>query len=194
MTNKETKINFGGVELILSDLEKSETLHHLEREVCKQDEYGIKDIILNDDDIVIDIGAKVKNVELNSVTNVITNNLAVYSIDNEMLEISLDVTNTGSSSCFKKDSGFLVETVPTICLDSIITNNNIKKIKFLKVDCEGAEFDIFENSKLIHEIEIENIGIEIHSFMKSHGKDVELLKTLIKKISINNPKIKVYGK
>ena len=224
MTNKETLLIFGCVELILSDLEKSETLHHLEREVCKQDEYGIKDIILNDDDIVIDIGANVglvsiflakknpnvkiysyeahpytyknlvKNVELNSVTNVITNNLAVYSIDNEMLEISLDVKNTGSSSCFKKDSGFLVETVPTICLDSIITNNNIKKIKFLKVDCEGAEFDIFENSKLIHEIEIENIGIEIHSFMKSHGKDVELLKTLIKKISINNPKIKVYGK
>ena len=54
MTNKETKINFGGIELILSDLEKSETLHHLEREVCKQDEYGIKDIILNDDDIVIE--------------------------------------------------------------------------------------------------------------------------------------------
>lgn len=224
MINKENNIRFGDVNLKLIDLESSETLHHLQREICGNDEYKLKDIELNDGDVIVDIGANVgivsiylakrfpnvkilayeahphtysnflKNIEANNVKNIIPHNLAVYSKDNETLDITLDVINTGSSSCFKNDEGQITETIPTISLDTIITNNNISSIRYLKIDCEGAEFDILEGSKLIHEIEVQDIGIEIHSFMKSHGKDVESLTELIKKISIKTPKIKIYGK
>ncbi len=224
MINKENNIRFGDVNLKLIDLESSETLHHLEREICGNDEYKLKDIELNDGDVIVDIGANVgivsiylakrfpnvkilsyeahphtysnflKNIEANNVKNIIPHNLAVYSKDNETLDITLDVINTGSSSCFKNDEGQITETIPTISLDTIITNNNISSIRYLKIDCEGAEFDILEGSKLIHEIEVQDIGIEIHSFMKSHGKDVESLTELVKKISIKTPKIKIYGK
>lgn len=222
MNNKENKIRFGEIDLLFSDLETSETLHHLQREVCDSDEYKIINMNFNDDDVVIDIGANVgvvsiylakkfpnikiysyeahphtysnflKNIEANNVTNIIPHNLAVYSKDDDNLTITLDIINTGSSSCFK-DGGFLSENIKTISLDTIIKSYNIKKLKYLKIDCEGAEFDILENSNLIREIPIENIGIEIHSYMKLHGKDVEGLKELVKKISINNPHIKVYG-
>ncbi len=224
MINKENNIRFGDVNLKLIDLESSETLHHLQREICGNDEYKLKDIELNDGDVIVDIGANVgivsiylakrfpnvkilayeahphtysnflKNIEANNVKNIIPHNLAVYSKDNETLDITLDVINTGSSSCFKNDEGQITETIPTISLDTIITNNNISSIRYLKIDCEGAEFDILEGSKLIHEIEVQDIGIEIHSFMKSHGKDVESLTELVKKISIKTPKIKIYGK
>jgi FkbM family methyltransferase len=224
MITKKNIIHFNDVELTLIDLESSETIGHLEREIIGHDEYKIKNIELNDGDVVVDIGANVgivsiylakrfpnaiiyayeahpntyenliKNIKINNVKNIFAHNLAVYSKDNETLDITLDIINTGSSSCFKNGEGQITETIPTISLDTIITNNNISNIRYLKIDCEGAEFDILEGSKLIHEIEVQDIGIEIHSFMKSHGKDVESLKELVKKISIKSPKIKIYGK
>ncbi len=223
MINKENNIKFGDVNLTLIDLESSETLHHLEREICGHDEYKLKNIELNDGDVIVDIGANVgivsiylakrfpnvkilayeahphtysnflKNIEANNVKNIIPHNLAVYSKDNETLNITLDTINTGSSSCFKNNEGQIAETISTISLDTIITDNNISSIRYLKIDCEGAEFDILEGSKLIHEIEVQDIGIEIHSFMESHGKNVGLLTELVKKISVNSPKIKIYG-
>ncbi len=223
MNNKENKIRFGNVDLLLVDLESSETLHHLQREICNQDEYKIKDIELNDGDVIVDIGANVgivsiylakrfpnvkilayeahphtyknllENIELNDVKNIVPHNLAVYSKDSDTLNITLDIVNTGSSSCFKNDEGQITETVSTISLDTIIKNNNISNIRYLKIDCEGAEFDIIEGSKLIHEIPVQEIGIEIHSFMKKHGKEVDSLVEQIRKISIKPPKIKIYG-
>jgi FkbM family methyltransferase len=226
MNKKQCEINFNGTILNLFDLESSETMGHLKREVCDNDEYSIKDLIFNDGDVVIDIGANVglvsiflakkfpnikiysfeahpltysiflENIKLNNVKNIYPYNLAVFSKDDEIVEIKMDYINTGSSSCFNtyvKNTND-AEKVKTIKLDSIIENNNINKIKFLKIDCEGAEFDILEESKLIHEIEIENVGIEIHSYMKAYGKDVESLTKLVQKITKNQSKIKVYGK
>ena len=224
MINKENNIRFGDVELILLDLESSETLHHLKREICDNDEYGLKEINFNDGDVVIDIGANVgivsiylakkfpniriysyeahphtysnflKNIELNNVKNIIPHNLAVYSKDNDVLGITLDIVNTGSSSCYKNGEGHITENINTISLDTIIKNNNIESISYLKIDCEGAEFDILKPSELIQIIPVQQIGIEIHSFMKSHGKDVNSLVDLVKKISNKTPKIKIYGK
>ena len=69
----------------------------------------------------------------------------------------------------------------------------LKHIKFLKMDCEGAEFDIFENSKLINKTPLENVGIEIHLFMEELGKNRSDLVNHINKICINPPMIKYNG-
>lgn len=133
----------------------------------------------------------IKNIEVNNVKNITPYNLAVSSSDGDEFKISLCQHNTGSSSGFKVDTREnMYYSVPTISLDSIIRNNNIKKIKFLKMDCEGSEFDILLNSKLIHEIEIENISVEVHTFVKNQS--VEDLVNLINKVSINPPNIKIY--
>lgn len=223
LNSVKSDIKVGDILISLYDLENSETLSHLMREVVLGDEYGIVNMQFNDDDVVIDIGANVglvsiflakkfpnikiysfeahpynyknfiNNIEINKVKNIIPNNHAVYSIDNQEIEISMDFVNSGSSNCYEHGNLSLSEKVKTISLDTIINENNINKIKFLKIDCEGAEFDILENSQMIQKIEIENIGVEIHGFMKKFNKDVESLKELVNKISKEKPKIKIYG-
>ena len=139
-----------------------------------------------------------KNIEENNITNIKAFNYAVYSVDDHLINISLCTTNTGATNSFididKRDIGHSSNVdVPTISLDTIIKENNIDNIKFLKMDCEGAEFEIFENSTLINQIPVNHIAIEIHLFMEEFGKDHnDLIKSLYK-ISTNQPLIKLSG-
>ena len=138
----------------------------------------------------------IRNIERNNITNIVAHNLAVSHIDNELINITLSPNNTGSSSIFKsskKDNELLNFDVKTICLDTIISTNNIKKIKFLKLDCEGSEFDILENFKSFNSIEVVNMSVEIHTFMESRGKNVNSLVELCNKISTNKPTCKIYN-
>jgi FkbM family methyltransferase len=102
----------------------------------------------------------------------------------------MNIDNTGATNSFIDPilyPNMYLDSVDvaTVSLDTIITSNNIKSIKYLKMDCEGAEFEIFENSKLIENIDIENIGIEIHMFMEDLGKSSDSLIELIRKNSKN---------
>lgn len=135
----------------------------------------------------------IKNIKENNVTNVTASNLAVYSDDNRFVEITLNPRNTGSSSIFKVDP-FSKDTakIKTISLDTIIKSNNISNIKFLKLDCEGAEFDILQSSNLINSIPIENIAVEIHTFVSKFNKNPKDLIDLAKTVSRNPPICKVY--
>lgn len=142
-----------------------------------------------------------RNIKENNVENITAFNYAVYSEDGYSLEMSLNVDNTGASNAYADvethpelyASEYARIEVPTISLDTIISSNNIDKIKFLKMDCEGAEFEIVENSKLIHKVPVEHFACEIHLFMENLGKSVnELIKTL-NGISKTPPTIKLSG-
>jgi len=142
-----------------------------------------------------------KNIEDNNVTNVNAFNYAVYSVDDHFIDINLNSDNTGASNVFinPKDhpnlypSEFSNIEVPTISLDSIIRTNNIDSIKFIKMDCEGSEFEIIENSNLISEIKIENLAIEIHLFMEKYGKNVNNLVNILDEVTTNDVLIKYSG-
>lgn len=142
-----------------------------------------------------------KNIKENNISNIKAFNNAVFSEDNYFIDISLNVDNTGASNSFidPKEYPDLYEKeyssvqVPTISLDTIIRENNIQNIKLLKMDCEGAEFDIFSNSKLINQVSLENVGIEIHLFMERLGKNRNELVSHINKICKNSPIIKYNG-
>jgi len=142
-----------------------------------------------------------KNIQENNIKNIKAFNYAVYSVDDHLIKINLNSDNTGATNSFVDTSlhpeVYLPEysdvEVPTISLDSIIRSNSITRVKFLKVDCEGAEFEIFENSNLIKEILIENIGIEVHLFMEKYGKSRETLIKLLSDISTNQPMVKLSG-
>lgn len=221
MNTKEHRINVDGVELIIHDLETSQTMVHMKEQVYEQDEYKLKSINFKEGDVVIDIGANVgcvsiylakkypflkiysfeahpinyqnllKNIELNNVSNIVPNNLIVLDRDDDFLDIELNLYNSGSTSIFKTNKNSInTFNVKTISLDTIIKNFEISDIKFLKLDCEGSEFTILNSSNKVREINIENIAVEIHTFV-SDGNVDELI-NLIKSTSKNKPITKVY--
>jgi len=142
-----------------------------------------------------------KNIKENNVSNIKAFNNAVFSEDNYFIDISLNIDNTGASNSFIDPEEYpdLYEKeyssvqVPTISLDTIIKENDIQNIKLLKMDCEGAEFDIFSNSELINQVPLENVGIEIHLFMERLGKNRNELVNHINRICKNPPIIKYSG-
>ena len=103
-----------------------------------------------------------KNIELNNISNVKIFNKAVFSKSNERIKICAQTNgNSGGSSIFRPSSwnGSWVE-IETISLSDIFKNENLQNCKFLKIDIEGAEFDVLYNFEDFDKIE--NIGIEFH--------------------------------
>jgi FkbM family methyltransferase len=207
------------MELQFQDVQNSDTLYWVVQEALIGDEYNLKTIDFEDGDVVIDIGGNVgcvsiylakkypnikiysyeahpvnyecllENIRLNDVNNVIPFNYAVLNQSGSKVNITLDLGNTGSSSLYVNNevNSFDVET---ISFDDIIETNNIEKIKLLKIDCEGAEYEIIEASQKLKEIEIENFSAEIHTFMVNHNKNPNSLIDLIGTFNIKNKNIK----
>ncbi|MEI7469764.1 MAG: FkbM family methyltransferase, partial [Chloroflexota bacterium] len=63
------------------------------------------------------------------------------------------------------DSALVVDA---ITLNDIFNLTNIDHINFLKVDCEGAEFDIFLNTNAVELNRIDHICLEYHDNATSH--------------------------
>jgi FkbM family methyltransferase len=108
---------------------------------------------------------------------------AVYTTD-EDLTFYIDPNNTTIGSISEDhiiNGGSKVEkiTVPAISLKTFIEQNNIEKISLLKMDIEGAEYDIIENLEDEVFEKIDNFLIEYHD---NEGEKVEkLIQTLVKK-------------
>ena len=100
-----------------------------------------------------------KNIELNRLKNVIPLNLAVAS-DNNGRTLYLAKMNTSAHSLTKKSGNFV--RVPSISLEQFFRENNIEKCDFLKMDCEGAEYDILLNSSGETLRKIKQINMEYH--------------------------------
>jgi FkbM family methyltransferase len=113
-----------------------------------------------------------ENIRLNNLTNVFPFHMAVTK--NGIREIELFQSplhsggNTTSSSkqqqvnYYQKDISSCF--VKATSLESIISENNIQEIELLKIDCEGAEYEILPNSLPLRNGFIKNIVGEFHEF------------------------------
>ena len=107
----------------------------------------------------------IKNIELNECKNITPFNLAVWSESDQTIEIPTSPTNSGGSSIFYKPEFYQqypVSKIPTISLKDIFDQNNINECKLLKIDVEGAEYEIFKEFPREYYNKIKNIGIEFH--------------------------------
>ncbi len=175
------------------------------------EEYKYPDFEIRETDTVIDIGAHVglftlyasqfcnrgkifsyepmkenykilvDNVKNNNLVNIKTFNLAVSNSQSVKLYINDDESG---HSMFSKSSNFI--TVKSISLEDIFNQNNIQECNFLKLDCEGAEYEIIENLPAEFFEKIEKIVIEYH-MADSHP---ELLSKMKKDLENRNYKIK----
>jgi len=104
----------------------------------------------------------IKQFKLNNVE--IFHN-AVYSEGGKKLILKSHKNNiSGNVTCIDtEDDDFvdLKQACETVTLDDIFKILNIDKINYLKMDCEGSEYDILENFSNFDKICL--MGIEIHS-------------------------------
>ena len=113
-----------------------------------------------------------KNVELNNLSNIILSNKAVSK--EGIKEITLyksPLCSGGNTTCSTYNDiqnhfhNFKIEsyTVKSISLDEIIKENNINEIELLKIDCEGAEYEILYNSEIFQKGIVKNMVGEFHN-------------------------------
>lgn len=127
-----------------------------------------------------------RNIEVNSLDNrMVAIQKAIFSTtgESEFVEGDASTRGTLSTTAFSRMvSSNNRYTVETATFRDILKSYNIDKIKLLKIDCEGAEYDIMKGFDSNIFSMIENIFIEIHQvgdkdndpqelirFIKSHG-------------------------
>ena len=102
------------------------------------------------------------------INNVEAYNTAIYSESGKELPLKLFGENcSGNVTCAQFDSHKLVETkqtCETISLNDMFEALNIRHIDYLKLDCEGSEYEILENFNDYDKISL--ICMEIHTFLR----------------------------
>lgn len=168
-------------------------------------EYSKYDLVIDKEDIVIDIGGHIglfslfasqfckkgkifcfepvsenyemllENLELNKIQNIIPFNLAVAR-KSARVRIFLNEDKAGHSM-FVPNSQII--EIESISLKEIFDDNNIEKCGLIKIDCEGAEYEIIDSLPTEYFKKISNFIIEYHFAQKN----LELLKNLKNKLS-----------
>jgi FkbM family methyltransferase len=113
------------------------------------------------------------NINKANLKNITPLKNIVSNVGNEFVNISLQ-TDIGHNSLYKTSDKF--ETVHTITLGEIIDKCDSNDI-FLKLDCEGAEYDIILNATPQDMSKISRIAMEIHGDLHPVHKGHEILHT-----------------
>lgn len=116
-----------------------------------------------------------KNISLNKLKNVIPFRTAVYS-KNGKIKLFVEKENLGGHSLYGNSDNFI--EIKTTTLKGIFDSNHLDKIDLLKMDCEGAEYDILLNTPKSYLRKINKLYMEHHS-VKGHS--LEQLKQLLEK-------------
>lgn len=131
----------------------------------------------------------IKNIELNNIDKNIIKpfNLAITK-DSRDVSMFIGLLNQGGSFIIDNPSTFNISVnIKSETLDNIIKNNDINKIKLLKIDCEGSEYEILYNTNKNNLLKIDNIFGEFHSKNNLYNPQelIDYLKNYIKNIDIN---------
>ena len=179
--------------------------------------YNPKGMEIKNGDLVIDIGANIgmysvyasllsprgkvysyepfpihfkrmlNNIKLNNLKNVVPFNLAVSEF-NKKRGLNISHVSSGMHSFFFRGSGKKVQ-VNCITLKKIFDKNKIEKCDFLKIDCEGAEYEILYETPKKYLNRIEKIALEWDN-LDNDKKNINSLKKFLRK---NGFKIMVKG-
>ncbi len=101
-----------------------------------------------------------ENIALNGVSNVIAIPLAVGAQSGQMM---LFTTGAAVQHTTAKASPAEAISVQGLGLDDVFATNALTTCDFLKMDCEGGEFDILFNTSAATLAKINNISLEYHN-------------------------------
>ena len=214
---KEKVVEFkNGIKCIMRN--KSDSIAFFEVFLLNTNDY-LNEFTIKENDIVVDIGAHIgyysiyssekvkngkifafepyresfevliKNLEINQIDNVISQNMGVTEnsgINTLYLKKDFSIGN----SIYKNIETDSKVEIKTICLQDIIENNNLQRINILKLDCEGAEYEILLNldpqilqriDKIVTEVHpnIKNFKInDLKKFLILNNFDVDIIQPL----------------
>jgi len=187
-------------------------------EIFIKKNYTPKGFEINKDDTIIDIGANIgvfslysalksingkvysyepfethyqrltDNIKLNNLINIFPFNLAVCEKSGKR---NLFISNQSSgmhSVVFDKNSSG-TKMVNCTTLKDIFKQNNIKQCDFLKIDCEGAEYEIIYSTPKEIFKKIKKIALEFDNIDKEKKNCLELKNFLEK----NNFEVRISG-
>lgn len=152
-------------------------------EVSKfMDLWALKEVILDDcyrlknkhGNIAIDIGAGIGDFSISSSTKF----KKIYSFESnpttfEVFKRNLLANNISNTIAFKED---------VTSLSEIFKREKITSCDFLKIDCEGSEYKIFDNSTDSIIKKVKNISMEVHFFNDAQMTKYLKLKTRLLKL------------
>ncbi len=108
----------------------------------------------------------VENGRLNQLTNLRTFNSAVSMGRGQAKLYSSDHHNMTHS--FFEEAGGAYDLVPTLSLGDILEEHRLKTVDYLKIDAEGAEYDIILHAPAEVLRRVDKIFIEYHDYL-DHG-------------------------
>ena len=117
-----------------------------------------------------------KNLKDNRVRNVTAKNLAVSNAVGEV-ELLLSKEDLNHSIVRAIEPTNEVQKVQTITLEKIFDRHRLGQVDLLKIDCEGAEFSILEDSPPAIFDRVSHIFLEYHDWVP--GKNHRDLKKLL---------------
>ena len=116
-----------------------------------------------------------KNLLLNNITNVNAFNVAITKSTGK-IRLYIDKDNQIGNTIIKNKNHNQSEYVDSFSLKDFVSNNKNEKIDFLKIDCEGAEYEILMNASSSDLNKIKKISVEIHEKIVPYSKEVMIEK------------------
>jgi FkbM family methyltransferase len=208
MINSLKEIRFFEKRIKFYDNIKSTSVYWIEKELNR--EYDLKNIKIEDNDLIIDIGAHVgvvstyiskinknckiysyepslnsfnclaHNLLMNDVKNVKIFNYAVTS-DGRDVKMMMPFTNTGGSSLIfePQNQNYFFNYVKSVninqLINEILIDEKTDKIKILKIDCEGSEYEILNSLSPEFFNKIEYLIGEFHTIQNDETKTPQKL-------------------
>ncbi|WP_218082798.1 FkbM family methyltransferase [Anthocerotibacter panamensis] len=110
-----------------------------------------------------------KNIVHNRVMNVSLYNLAVTK-DGRNLSMVTNPNNSGGATAYSTIHTHLkTDNIPSISLEKIFEQNSIEHCKLLKIDCEGAEYEILLNCTILDKIDYLAAEFHINKVLLRYG-------------------------
>jgi FkbM family methyltransferase len=118
------------------------------------------------------------NIKLNKLTRYVKAYQKGVGAERGRKKLFIHSNNTGGHSMYVQSKQHTL--INLVTLKDIFTQHNIKKCDVLKMDCEGAEYEILYETPLAYLKKIRSIALEYHT-----NKNVFRLKKFLEKQGFN---------